>query len=115
MIKHPGKLIFLILATSFLLSSCVDLSHKPSVIPQGLQTDDLVTRNYEHRTWFPPSELDFDPIGLAKIAEVPINNARTKIIGPAYEDALDSLGVQNIRVQVPPEQLCTSLFLSLRH
>ncbi len=88
------RIILLSLAAGFLLSSCVDLSHKPSSVPEGLQSGDLVTRNYELRTWYPPNELDFNPIGLAKVAEVPINNARTKIIGPSYEDALDSLAAK---------------------
>jgi phosphatidylserine/phosphatidylglycerophosphate/cardiolipin synthase-like enzyme len=94
MIKHLVKLSLFILAAGFLLSSCVDLSHKPSSLPEGLQSADLVTRNYELRTWYPPNKLDFNPIGLAKVAEVPINNARTKIIGPSYEDALDSLAAK---------------------
>ncbi len=94
MFKYSRKLIALTLATSFLLSSCVDMGHKPSSVPEEIQTSDLMARNYDLRTWTPPNQLDFNPIGLAKVAEIPINNARTKIIGPSYEDALDSLAAK---------------------
>ncbi|MFW2438605.1 MAG: phospholipase D-like domain-containing protein, partial [Arenicellales bacterium] len=92
--EFSAKLILLFLAAVFLLSSCASLSHKPRSIPEWMKSDDLVTRNYEQRTWTPPNKLEFDPIGLAKTVEVPINNARTKIIGPSYEDALDSLAAK---------------------
>ncbi|WP_455206591.1 phospholipase D-like domain-containing protein [Kaarinaea lacus] len=74
-----------------LVTSCADLSHKPSTIDAAALSDDFVTINYEYRTWYPPRKVPFDPIGFGKKADVPINDARTKIIGPTYEDALDSL------------------------
>ncbi|MGD8590101.1 MAG: hypothetical protein PVG22_14845, partial [Chromatiales bacterium] len=74
----------LILITTLLAASCASVSEKPKVIPDSLKTDDLVARNYEQRTWRPPSQVSFDPIGMAQQVEIPINHAHTKIIGPSY-------------------------------
>jgi cardiolipin synthase C len=90
--KHSTVLIGLLLAV--LATSCADLSHKPSDIPEEELSDDFVTINYDYRTWYPPRNIPFDPIGVGKRADIPINEVRTKIIGPTYEDALDSLAAK---------------------
>lgn len=77
-----------------LLISCAGTSHKRSHIADSEFSTDFVTMIYDQRTWIPPRELDFDPIGYADKAAIPINEARTKIIGPAYEDALNSLAAK---------------------
>lgn len=77
-----------------LLISCAGTSHKRSYITDAELSTDFVTMIYDQRTWIPPRELDFDPIGFADNAAIPINEARTKIIGPSYEDALDSLAAK---------------------
>lgn len=77
-----------------LLISCAGTSHKRSHIADSEFSTDFVTKIYDQRTWIPPRELDFDPIGFADEAAIPINEARTKIIGPSYEDALNSLAAK---------------------
>lgn len=89
---YTSAIIGLLLA--LLATSCADLSHKPSEIDEAAFSDDFVTINYNYRTWYPPRKVPFDPIGVGKRADVPINEVRTKIIGPTYEDALDSLAAK---------------------
>jgi hypothetical protein len=43
--------------------------------------------NYKQRTWIPADEMTFNPIAVGSLAKIPVNNARTKIIGPSYQDA----------------------------
>lgn len=88
------KLNIIGLFTVLLLSSCADLSHKPDKVPEFLKTDDFVTMNYQQRTWVPADKMFFDPIAVGNIAEIPVNHARTKIIGPSYQDALNSLAAK---------------------
>ena len=42
----------------------------------------------------PPSKLTIDPIKLGKEAEIPVNSAWGKIIGPTHDDALNSLAAK---------------------
>ena len=85
---------FIGLLAVFMLSSCADLSHKPDTVPESEKSDDFVTMNYDQRTWVPADEMSFDPIGVGVISEIPVNHARTKIIGPSYQDALNSLAAK---------------------
>ncbi len=66
----------------------------PDCPPVGAVEDAKVNGIYEIRTWAPLSELEIDPIKLGAEAEVPINSARAKIIGPTYNDALTSLAAK---------------------
>ncbi|WP_455374830.1 phospholipase D-like domain-containing protein [Kaarinaea lacus] len=86
--------ILVALALPLLATSCADLSHMPSTIDESQLKDDFISVNYEYRTWYPPNEVPFDPIGVGKRADIPVNSARTKIIGPTYQDALDSLAAK---------------------
>ncbi len=66
----------------------------PDCPPIGAVDDAKINRVYEIRTWAPLSELKIDPIKLGAEAEVPINSARAKIIGPTYNDSLTSLAAK---------------------
>lgn len=88
------KLHFRVFFAALMLSSCADLSQKPDTVPESLKSDDFVTRNYDHRTWVAPDEMTFDPIGVGSVSDIPVNRARTKIIGPSYQDALNSLAAK---------------------
>jgi putative cardiolipin synthase len=92
--KRIQGLIICILSVVWLLISCADLSHKRSYIDDVEFSTDFITMIYDQRTWTPPGKLDFDPIGYASKAVIPINEARTKIIGPAYDDSLNSLAAK---------------------
>jgi putative cardiolipin synthase len=74
--------------------SCAGLSGKPTDIPDSAFSTDFVTMSYDQRTWIPPYKQKYDPIGYASKAVIPINVARTKIIGPSYDDALNSLAAK---------------------
>jgi phosphatidylserine/phosphatidylglycerophosphate/cardiolipin synthase-like enzyme len=66
----------------------------PDCPPADAVNDEKVNADYEHRTWLPPSKLDFDPVKAGDEASVPVNNARAKIIGPTYQDSLTSLATK---------------------
>jgi len=66
----------------------------PDCPPADAVNDAKVNSDYEHRTWLPPSKLDFDPVKAGDEASVPVNNARAKIIGPTYQDSLTSLAIK---------------------
>ncbi len=93
MIKNLTASTSIIVVMLFIVS-CTGLSRKPSDIPDSVFSTDFVTMSYDQRTWIPPDKLKYDPIGYASRAAIPINVARTKIIGPSYDDALNSLAAK---------------------
>jgi phosphatidylserine/phosphatidylglycerophosphate/cardiolipin synthase-like enzyme len=66
----------------------------PDCPPVNAINDERINTLYASRTWQPPGTLNIDPIRLGEQASIPINNARTKIIGPTYDDALTSLAAK---------------------
>jgi len=66
----------------------------PSCPPLGAVDDPFINQLYEKRTWVPPKDLDFDPIEMGKTAEIPVQYARTKFLGPTDHAAIDSLAVK---------------------
>jgi putative cardiolipin synthase len=85
----------LFLSAALLIASCAGQSQKRShLLDSEFNSEEFITRIYDYRTWYPPAELPFNPIGLGKQVDIPVNDARTKIIGPTYEDALDSLAAK---------------------
>ena len=93
------KLVFLAL----LLNACVSVPQQqcpvgtqnlPDCPPADAVDDDKINAIYELRTWMPPSKLGFDPVKYGKEAEIPVNSADAKIIGPKHDEALDSLATK---------------------
>lgn len=66
----------------------------PDCPPAHAVDDEKINSDYAIRTWLPQSKLTIDPVKLGDEAKVPVNNARAKIIGPTYEDALASLAAK---------------------
>lgn len=56
--------------------------------------DVFVKKNYEHRSWYPPGEIPFDPIEVAENLSMPSKMAQAKILGLSHEDAVRSLAVK---------------------
>ena len=93
-----------ILASILFLASCAT-APKQGVCPAGTQDlpdcppleavdDPEVNEVYRRRTWFPAKEVDIDLIELGKEAEIPVQDARTKFLGPSPHAAIDSLAVK---------------------
>ena len=88
----------------FMLSACTSMPEQRGCVPggtgiqecppEGAVDDAKVNANYKLRTWLPASELDFDPVKKGDEASVPVNDARVKIIGASYEDAVSSLAAK---------------------
>jgi len=107
MIKNSGvptRLLIAVFFLNILLIGCATAPQAP-VCPAGTQSlpdcpplsavvDQDIERIYEYRTWKPPKELGEDPIAYGMNAEIPVQGARGKILGPDDEGAIDSLAVK---------------------
>ncbi len=62
--------------------------------PADAVEDETINDLYELRTWLPASERTYDPIELGAEAHIPINHARVKTIGPAYDKSVSSLAAK---------------------
>lgn len=90
-----------LVAASFLLVSCASVPQQPQCPPDRLNLPDCppanaiddidVNKHYSKRTWVPADELNIDPIKLGEEAQIPINHAMTKVLGPSRDGGLDSL------------------------
>jgi putative cardiolipin synthase len=66
----------------------------PDCPPANAINDENINRLYTSRTWQPPRKLTIDPIKLGEEAQVPVNLARTKVLGPKHDDAIRSLAAK---------------------
>ena len=66
----------------------------PDCPPPGAISDLFIDRLYAMRTWRPPSALKIDPVRFGEQADIPINDAYARTLGPALEDAQRSLAVK---------------------
>jgi len=66
----------------------------PDCPPKNAVNDKDINKLYSSRTWIPPGKLSINPVELSEQANVPINQARAKLLGPSYEDAIRSLAVK---------------------
>lgn len=66
----------------------------PDCPPAKAINDESINELYASRTWQSPGKLKIDSIRLGEEASIPINSARTKVIGPTYDDALTSLAAK---------------------
>jgi hypothetical protein len=66
----------------------------PDCPPAQAIEDESINELYTSRTWQSPGKLKIDSIRLGEEASIPINSARTKVIGPTYDDALISLAAK---------------------
>ena len=66
----------------------------PDCPPLEAVNDEKINALYDLRTWTPPAKLTIDPVKFGKEAEIPVNYAEAKVIGPRHEEALDSLALK---------------------
>ena len=62
--------------------------------PASAIDEQTMDRIYAERTWKAPDELDIDPIQMGEQAQVPIDRARAKLLGPTPDDGLNSLATK---------------------
>jgi putative cardiolipin synthase len=91
-------LIFLLLAgcaTTPTTPSCPPgTQNLPDCPPAAAIVDEEIEHIYAYRTWKSAKELDDDPIAFGMNADIPVQGARGKILGPDDEGAIDSLAVK---------------------
>ena len=102
-LRAPAPLT-LVLATALALSSCATAPRQetcpagtqrlPGCPPIGAIDDAEINEIYQDRTWLPPGQIEVDLVELGKQAEIPIQHARTKYLGPTPEDAINSLAAK---------------------
>ena len=66
----------------------------PDCPPLTAKVDQDIEHIYKYRTWKSPKELDDDPIAYGMNADIPVQGAKGKILGPTYEGAIDSLAAK---------------------
>ena len=66
----------------------------PDCPPLSAVVDEQVEQIYKYRTWKSPKELEEDPISFGMNADIPVQGARGKIVGPDDEGAIDSLAIK---------------------
>lgn len=66
----------------------------PDCPPLSAVVDSEIEHIYKYRTWVPPKELGEDPVAYAVNADIPIQGAQAKILGPDDEGAIDSLAAK---------------------
>jgi phosphatidylserine/phosphatidylglycerophosphate/cardiolipin synthase-like enzyme len=82
-------------ATTPLAPSCpANTQDLPDCPPLSAVVDPEIERIYEYRTWKSPRELERDPISVGVNADIPIQGARGKILGPDDAGALNSLAAK---------------------
>jgi len=71
-----------------------DRQNLPDCPPLAAVVDEDIEHIYDYRTWKTPKELGEDPIIYGMNADIPVQGARGKILGPDDEGAIDSLAVK---------------------
>jgi phosphatidylserine/phosphatidylglycerophosphate/cardiolipin synthase-like enzyme len=66
----------------------------PGCPPLSAVEDAEISELHADRTWLPARDIEEDLIKLGKTAEIPVQHARTKFLGPTDHDAIDSLAVK---------------------
>lgn len=66
----------------------------PDCPPLTAIVDEKIEHIYKYRTWVSPKELGEDPIAYGMNADIPVQGARGKILGPDNEGAIDSLAAK---------------------
>ncbi len=90
------------LAALMLLQACATAPRAPAACeagmvlsahgcaPEGAVEDEFINEIYQRRTWIPYKELEKDPVRYGADAEIPIQQAFGKIIGPTDHGARDA-------------------------
>lgn len=107
MIKKPGfltpggvvGLLFCVLqagcASTPSTPACpANTQNLPDCPPLSAVIDSEIERIYEYRTWVSPRKLEEDPVAFGVNADIPIQGAQAKILGPDDEGAIDSLAAK---------------------
>ena len=82
-------------ATAPTMPACpANTQNLPDCPPLGAVEDPKVEHFYAYRTWKSPTELEQDPIAFAVNADIPIQGAQGKILGPDDKGAMDSLAAK---------------------
>ncbi len=66
----------------------------PDCPPEGAVRDMVVESHYQRRTRAYAETLDVDPIELGMQVDIPVSEARAKIIGSSYDESINSLAAK---------------------
>jgi putative cardiolipin synthase len=86
-----------------IVSGCASLGQQASCpagqvdsvgIPVDAIADARVTRLYDSRTWVKPDDMKIDPIRFGMDAQIPVQRAHVKLLGPSQQDSLRSIAAK---------------------
>lgn len=96
--------LFQILVTGILLTGCAtspktpscpaNTQNLPDCPPLSAVVDEEIEHIYKYRTWVSAKELGEDPIAYGMNADIHVQGAGGKILGPDNEGAIDSLAAK---------------------
>ena len=66
----------------------------PDCPPANAINDEAIDKLYQSRTWVSSRKLTIDTVKMGEEAKIPVNQARTKIIGPTYDESTKSLAAK---------------------
>ena len=95
-VTYLGCLALLLTACTSapVITDCRKGDDTEACLPPGTVVDANINKLYQSRTWISPMKLEVDVVKLGKEAEIPINSAYGKIIGPSMEDSIASLAAK---------------------
>ena len=91
-------------ALVFLLASCATAPRQescpagtqdlPDCPPIGAIDDPQINELWAGRSWMPPEDHGLDLVAIGKNAEIPVQSARARFLGPTAREAIESLAVK---------------------
>ena len=75
-------------------ASCPTAQVDEACIPADAVEDSSVTRLHDSRTWVKPDDMEIDPVQYGIDAEIPIQGAYAKLLGPSQQDSLRSIAAK---------------------
>ncbi|MDH3762550.1 MAG: phospholipase D-like domain-containing protein [Gammaproteobacteria bacterium] len=66
----------------------------PGCPAESAVEDEIINSHYDKRTWVPASRLQIDTVQIGLDAQIPIQSAYAKILGPDQQDSLRSLAAK---------------------
>ena len=76
------------------ITDCRKNDDSEACLPPDAVVDTDINKLYRSRAWISPMKLEVDVVKLGKEAEIPINSAYGKIIGPSMDDSIASLAAK---------------------
>jgi len=75
-------------------ASCPAGQVDPTCMPADAVEDSSITRLHDSRTWVKTDDMEIDPVQFGIDAEIPVQGAYAKLLGPSQQDSLRSIAAK---------------------